>query len=264
MNDGMLICEDSLPGAVAAYGPAVGISRVSDTLPAPVYALISGLNGATVGIIALAAVQLSGKAITDKLTRLLVLFGGTAGMLYNALWYFPVLTVAGELSTVIWDYRWQQRGVRTVKRSIFGRHQAISGNDEEVVTDSAEMQVASQPSRTSAVVAPDDSTARRIHNPSIQPDVSPQDSSQNNTRADGENSERLPLSHLRFREFSWKLGFAVIALFFVAFIVVMIVCGTNSQRSTWIQPFRQPLSRRHYYLSWWPSRNSAFAKVRRV
>ena len=185
-------------------------------------------------------------------------------MLYNALWYFPVLTVAGELSTVIWDYRWLQRGVRTVKRSIFGRHQAISGNEEEVASDSAEMQVASQPSRTSAVVAPDDSTARRIHNPSIQPDVSPQDSSQNNTRADGENSERLPLSHLRFRVFSWKLGVAVIALFFVAFIVIMIVCGTNSQRSTLIQPFRQPLSRRHYYLSWWPSRNSAFAKVCRV
>jgi chromate transport protein ChrA len=67
------------------YGLAVGISEVGDTLPGPVYALLSGLNAATVGIITLAAVQLSEKAITDKLTRSLVFLGGAAGMLYVSL-----------------------------------------------------------------------------------------------------------------------------------------------------------------------------------
>ncbi len=79
------------------YGLAVGVSNISDTLPRIVYALLSGLNAATVGIIALAAVQLAEKAITDRLTRLLVFLGAAAGLLYNALWYFPLLMlIAGS------------------------------------------------------------------------------------------------------------------------------------------------------------------------
>ena len=73
----------SLPGALGMYAFAVGVNRIDRVLPVPVYALLSGLNAATVGIIALAAVQLSQKAITDKWTRILVFLGATMGMLYN-------------------------------------------------------------------------------------------------------------------------------------------------------------------------------------
>ena len=68
------------------YGLALGISHVGNTLPKPVYALLSGLNAATVGIIALAGVRLAGRAITDKVTRVMVCMGGVLGMLYTALW----------------------------------------------------------------------------------------------------------------------------------------------------------------------------------
>lgn len=85
------------------YGLLLGISQVGDRLPAPVYALLSGLNSATVGIIALAAVQLAEKAITDKMTRIAVCFGGAAGILHSSLWYFPLLMVADGLATVVWD-----------------------------------------------------------------------------------------------------------------------------------------------------------------
>ncbi|KAI9894970.1 MAG: hypothetical protein M1814_000191 [Vezdaea aestivalis] len=95
-----------LPGSIGMYALALGVSHVGDTLPSPVYALLSGLNAATVGIIALAAVHLASKAITDKLTRLLVLVGAIAGMLYTALWYFPVLMAGAGLSTIIWDMRY--------------------------------------------------------------------------------------------------------------------------------------------------------------
>ena len=54
------------------FGLSVGVSNIGDTLPRAVYALLSGLNAATVGIIALAAVELSDKAITDQTTRLLL------------------------------------------------------------------------------------------------------------------------------------------------------------------------------------------------
>ena len=69
------------------YALAVGVRNIGSTLPAPAYALLSGLNAATVGVIALAAVRLSQRAISDKITRLLVYLCGGVGMLYSALWF---------------------------------------------------------------------------------------------------------------------------------------------------------------------------------
>ncbi|CAL8581535.1 hypothetical protein XPA_007223 [Xanthoria parietina] len=105
-----------LPGAIGMYSLSVGISRVGSTLPEPVYSLLSGLNAATVGIIALAAVNLAGRAITDKLTLILVFLGGALGMLYTALWYYPVLMVGAGLATLIWDLRWLQNGARRITK----------------------------------------------------------------------------------------------------------------------------------------------------
>ena len=105
----------SLPGAIGMYGLSVGIAQVGNTLPNPVYALLSGLNAATVGIIALAAVRLSERAITDKLTRFLVYFGGIMGMLYTALWYYPVIMAGASLATWIWDMRYLHDSIGFVK-----------------------------------------------------------------------------------------------------------------------------------------------------
>ncbi|KAL9026887.1 MAG: hypothetical protein Q9196_004511, partial [Gyalolechia fulgens] len=88
------------------YALSIGISHVGNTLPDPVYALLSGLNAATVGIIALAGVQLASRAITDPLTRILVFLGGALGMLYTALWYYPVVIAGAGLATMVWDLRW--------------------------------------------------------------------------------------------------------------------------------------------------------------
>lgn len=95
----------SLPGAAIMYGLSLGVQQMDEVLPTVVYALLSGLNAATVGVIALSAVQLSRKAISDQLTRLLVVFGGCAGLCYNSLWYFPVLIIIGGLTTLCWDFR---------------------------------------------------------------------------------------------------------------------------------------------------------------
>ncbi|KAF8814666.1 hypothetical protein BYT27DRAFT_7229244 [Phlegmacium glaucopus] len=108
----------ALPGAIGMYGLSLGVQRIGEHLPDPVYALLSGVNAATVGIIALAAVQLARKAITDPLTRILLAFGGCAGLCFSALWYFPVLLVFGGLATLIWDrfgQSWVRRWLR--KRS---------------------------------------------------------------------------------------------------------------------------------------------------
>ena len=47
----------SLPAAVALFGLSLGVARIDQTLPSAVYALLSGLNAAVVGVIALAAVS---------------------------------------------------------------------------------------------------------------------------------------------------------------------------------------------------------------
>ena len=99
----------SLPGAVGMFGLALGVQHVEEVLPSAVYALLSGLNSSTVGIVALSAVQLADKAIVDKLTRILVLFGACAGLCYNALWYFPALIVCGGAAAGVWDTWLRQR-----------------------------------------------------------------------------------------------------------------------------------------------------------
>lgn len=94
------------------YALSLGVQRIGESLPPIVYALLSGLNAATVGIIGLAAVQLATKAIRDNLTRLQVILGACAGVCYTSLWYFPVLMVIGGLASVVWDgwmYHWMQR-----------------------------------------------------------------------------------------------------------------------------------------------------------
>ncbi|KAM5447165.1 hypothetical protein MaudCBS49596_006147 [Microsporum audouinii] len=85
------------------FGLALGVAKLDQNLPTMVYAFLSGLNASTVGIIALAAVQLAEKSIQDRITRILVIFGGSAGLCYQAIWYFPILILIGGCTTAVWD-----------------------------------------------------------------------------------------------------------------------------------------------------------------
>lgn len=100
----------SLPGAAGMAGLAAGVRNFPEQLPPIVLALLTGLNAAAVGLIALAAFQLSKTAITDKLTRLLVLGSAGFGICYHAPWMYPVLVATGGLSTLVWDFRRQILG----------------------------------------------------------------------------------------------------------------------------------------------------------
>ena len=117
------------------YGLSLGVQRMPDKLPSIVYALLSGMNASTVGIIALAAVQLAEKAIQDRLTRILVIFGACAGLCYNALWYFPVLIVIGGAATAAWDV-WLNRYIGKLRARYRARRRRArnEGGDAEDVT----------------------------------------------------------------------------------------------------------------------------------
>lgn len=121
----------SLPGAIGMYGLSLGVQRTHEILPGIVYALLSGLNASTVGIIALAAVQLDEKSIKDKITRILVILGACAGLCYNALWYFPILMLIGGLTTVVWDI-WLQQQVGKLRARLRRR----KDNPQRIVEES--------------------------------------------------------------------------------------------------------------------------------
>jgi hypothetical protein len=151
------------------YGLSLGISRVGTILPDIVYNLLSGLNAATVGLIALAGVQLSRRSITDGLSRTLLIFSACAGLCYTALWYFPVLMAGGAVAAVIWDLylrkavaRAGDRVVRLVKilKDKNGRHSASTKEEPEAIVspnqnDDVELSLTqSRRSASSAISAP--------------------------------------------------------------------------------------------------------------
>ncbi|GAA6043137.1 hypothetical protein JCM8097_004336 [Rhodosporidiobolus ruineniae] len=97
----------SLPGAVGMATLAAGVQRFPEQLPPPVLALLTGLNAAAVGLVAVAAFQLSHSAVTDPLTRLLVLGSASFGICYHHPAMYPSLVAAGGIATVLFDFRRQ-------------------------------------------------------------------------------------------------------------------------------------------------------------
>ncbi|KAF7588867.1 hypothetical protein BBP40_005052 [Aspergillus hancockii] len=192
----------SLPGALGMFGLSIGISNIDESLPRAVYAVLSGLNAATVGIIALAAVELSDKAVTDHLTRILVFLTASAGMLYNALWYFPVLMFGAGCSTVIYDYRWLHRPMQAIfklirKMTTFSFSE-VGGN------------------------------GRAESGPTLESNNSGEALDDQN-RYSARESEPRTIPHGRRLNFSWRSGAAIIATFFLTFVIVMVLRGILPQ-----------------------------------
>ncbi|KAG8739382.1 hypothetical protein FRC10_005674 [Ceratobasidium sp. 414] len=187
------------------YLLSLGISRVNPILPGPVYALLSGLNASTVGIIALAAVQLARKAITDPVTRLIVLMSACAGLCYNALWYFPTIMAIGGTTAMFWDHFLRGRVGRLIARV---RQQRSPPNADEVEgipmeTMGDNVSVKSQVSQRAANTIPGPDDHRR----------------------DRPESTTTPGTRL-YHKVPLKIGVTIIAGFFVIFTAFMTIRGT--------------------------------------
>lgn len=220
--------RSSLPGAIGMYGLGLGISKVGNSLPEPVYALLSGLNAATVGIIALAAVRLSERAITDKLTRFLVYLGGTMGMLYTALWYYPVVMVGAGLTTLVWDLGYPQKAGR-----VFRRPRPREDEQKRITSEDMEQGSWFNSSRSSEEYdkplpppPPAYSTRHSItsefafRHPRPVPQT-PIHCTVANPQRD-ELTKKPPISSTSdISSMSWPLGTAIIAFFFITFILTI-------------------------------------------
>jgi chromate transport protein ChrA len=232
----------SLPAAIATYALSLGIATITPPLHPAVHALLSGLNAAVVGIILLAAVQLSQKAITDRPTRVLVFLGATAGMLYNALWYFPILMFAAGVAIVVWDFRWLHplgrwvRGVYTRVRKgkaenegqdagvELGERREENGETREDSTQLPEPGSAKEGddglTNRGTTASPPTASAKASPPSSALP-VTSQDSE---AEAEAEAARIIPES--RRINVSWQAGTAIIIGFLISFIIIMVLRGT--------------------------------------
>jgi len=206
------------------FGLSLGVSRIGSTLPKPVYALLSGLNAATVGIIALAAVQLSQKAITDKVTRAIVFLGGVAGILYTALWFFPVLMISAGTVTMIWDYRWPHRILLPPWRRI----QTFSGRNEETSERRRSHSIEMSADLGGTSVGNNGNREGSIHRRVTaidERDVGLESHTAATTSPDAEveSSDRIIPSGIQLNLISWKTGIYIIVGFLATFVTIMAI-----------------------------------------
>ena len=206
---------------------SLGISHIGDILPGAVYALLSGLNAATVGIIALAAVQLSQKVITDKLTRALVFLGGAGGMLYSALWYFPVLMAAAGLLTMTWDLRFMQKLARLLSLRERQTDRAAELENNRARADALH---ASDTLSASATTSPPHDGASttgssHVHQNRLTSSRS-NDHSIHGATSSPNPSSGPPLLTERSRVIlTWQRGLILLVTFFASFLIIMLIRG---------------------------------------
>ena len=186
------------------YGFSVGVSHIGHSLPRQAYALLSGLNAAVVGIIALAAVQLAQKAITDKLTRILVFLGACAGLMYNALWYFPLLMFLAGCTSVVYDYRLLHPTVKWAV-SLFRKKKQESAEEQSVELPTIQPQAREE----EGVNAP--------HRPGSTKDSTAQPAE--------EVPEPRIIPAARTLNISWQFGTCILIVFLLFFIVLMVLRG---------------------------------------
>lgn len=99
------------------YLLSLGVSRIPAALPPLALALLTGLNAAAVGLIFFAALTLSRVTAKEKETILILFLSASFGTTYSAIWLFPVLTVAGGIVTVIYDWQgWRRMKERRQRR----------------------------------------------------------------------------------------------------------------------------------------------------
>ncbi|KAL2846411.1 chromate transporter-domain-containing protein [Aspergillus pseudoustus] len=203
-----------LPGAIGMYALSLGVQRIDETLPKPVYALLSGLNSSTVGIIALAAVQLADKAIRDRISRILVIFGACAGLCYSALWYFPVLMVVGGMATALWD-GWGGRAVRRARgvwrerrmRRVAERERGDGPEDVEMVPGPV--------GDAGNGPVPQRSEELRLRKPDAGSPTLPQSSADASNLSEPEQRSQDHVIRVR-------VGAAIAIVFFASFIAIMV------------------------------------------
>ncbi|SCV69013.1 BQ2448_2033 [Microbotryum intermedium] len=125
------------PGMFAMIGIAYGVKRIPNTLPDIAFSLFTGLNSAAIGLVSLAAYQLSLKVITDDVTRLLVFLMGAISACYESQWLYPVLMAASGICTYVFDKATEYRDKRKTGGERIVESPAVLEQPEDIEMDIA-------------------------------------------------------------------------------------------------------------------------------
>lgn len=126
----------------------------------PVLCSSQGLNAAALGLVCLAAHQLSGKVVTDPATRLLVFFSGAIASCYESQWLYPVLMVAGGLTTFTVDFAQQRRDKARRAQAAPG---AVTGSSDPTAEGvNVALQVPAPAARANSTATTAESTTRLL------------------------------------------------------------------------------------------------------
>jgi hypothetical protein len=161
---------------------------------------------------------LAEKAITDPLTRCLVIFGACAGLCYNALWYFPVLIVIGGFATLVWDTFLQQRVGKL--RAKWDRRRRDSNSDTERVVESSEAETTPLPQAhtrdgAEGLQRRTPVTGSRSSLPVEAADSGPSRTAVAETRSNSDNNgNAAPVADTASHAIPIKIGVSIIAAFF--------------------------------------------------
>ncbi|KDQ53507.1 hypothetical protein JAAARDRAFT_72469 [Jaapia argillacea MUCL 33604] len=121
----------TFPGSIAMIALGYGVKNIPPDLPEAVLSLFTGLNSAAVGLIALAAYQLSHKAVTDHLSAIMLFVSAAAATCYQSEWLFPVLMFSAGLITYIVDESEYHLAQYRARRE---RHQPSQSPEPDVPT----------------------------------------------------------------------------------------------------------------------------------
>ncbi|KAH0605377.1 uncharacterized protein H6S33_004599 [Morchella sextelata] len=207
----------SLPGVLGMFALSLGVSKMDETLPRPVYALLCGLNSATVGIIALAAVQLGQRAVTDKVSRAILFLGATAGMLYNALWYFPLLMVVAGIVTMSYDGGFGPKAL-LYSKNLFKRMRHRQSNSDRPVEEGL-----GDGTWTSSAVKEPVAAHRRSSAPSVNEELVSQNPESQANEVNEVVEEAATTTANKNKVFPMPLAITIVVGFFISFIVILVL-----------------------------------------
>ncbi|KAH6888498.1 chromate transporter-domain-containing protein [Thelonectria olida] len=177
---------------------------------------------------------LSQKAITDTITRVLVFLGATAGMMYNALWYFPLLMFLAGITAVVHDFRWLHGPIKAIVASF--RRKSRRAHDA-AVEEAVEMQIQQEAATRNDHQESNADVSTSIHDQdnhrSSPPNRNDEDTTLPATEREALTADNEPrmVPEGRRLNVGWKFGLLIILLFLVSFIVVMVLRGTLPNKS---------------------------------
>jgi hypothetical protein len=165
---------------------------------------------------------LADKAIKDKLTRILLMFGACAGLCYNALWYFPVLIVIGGITTLVWDIFLQQK-IGKLRAKWRRRKSKERSAEEDIATESIALEEPPKVQSNQSAQKRAQAAASKDHI-SIEEAGPSSTSNEKPSRSDAPSIEDIALvADTTTHGIRVKLGLTIIAAFLRMYLLLLLL-----------------------------------------